>query len=43
MKIESIEAIALEMPLKKVLSGSFYPVTSRNTNRHPDPRRGRAL
>jgi L-alanine-DL-glutamate epimerase-like enolase superfamily enzyme len=31
MKIESVEAIPLEMPLKKVFSGSGYRVTSRNT------------
>ena len=31
MKIDSVEAIALEMPLKKVFSGSGYRVTSRNT------------
>ncbi len=31
MKIESVEAIAVEMPLRKVFSGSGYRVTSRNT------------
>jgi len=31
MKIDSVEAIPLEIPLKKVFSGSGYRVTSRNT------------
>ena len=31
MKIESVQAIPLEIPLKKVFSGSFYPVTGRST------------
>jgi len=31
MKIDSVEAIPLEMPLKKVFSGSLYRLTSRNT------------
>jgi len=31
MKIDSVEAIPLEMPLKKVFSGSGYRVESRNT------------
>src|SRR6266567_2462420 len=31
MKIESVEAIPLEMPLNKVFSGSGYRVASRNT------------
>jgi D-galactarolactone cycloisomerase len=31
MKIDSVEAVPLEMPLKKVFSGSLYRVSSRNT------------
>jgi len=31
MKIESVEAIPIEIPLKKVFSGSGYRVASRNT------------
>jgi len=31
MKIASVEAIPLELPLNKVFSGSFYQVTGRNT------------
>ncbi len=31
MKIESVEAIPVEIPLNKVFSGSGYRVSSRNT------------
>jgi hypothetical protein len=34
VKIETVEAIPLEIPLNKVFSGSGYRVTSRHTHPH---------